>query len=507
MIVQQDERAHAFQTQDNPFLETLGPVIEYMKMATHLAYSPLRWRAVQEIPLAQREDLLSTIKQHVVPTRMAQNVAAALQSLLREHYIQRNPLDAEVRKQVAQLAACREMPIATLPWFPSIASGAIVQGITGTGKTTIVNRYLSLLPQQVRVFSNGEIPGYQVLTQIVWMKVDMSADGSRGGFLLSILAEVDRLSGSGYYAQYSRARLSIEKLMVRVGIVLSTHFCGMLLVEEIQRENFSESKYIKELATFFLRLLNFGIPVVLIGNPLGFEELKHHSQVMRRLTTGGSFHLHPCASVDDFDWKILVQKLWEFDVMPEPLPLTEAIKEKLFSLRGGIPDFLARLIVESQRNALRGGKGAINVNDIDKVFHSPTMQANHDLILGFANQDINRLSGCTDIPVTYYERLWKSEKSGHASSADAAQARTVSTPVETKSSEEIQHAADSEVKSIVKTKEARYKGETTRAANREEKVKKLNASLPSEDMRQKGGKDALLKGLAALQIRLNEKKL
>lgn len=499
--------ANAAMSGNNPFLDSLGPLIEYMDLARHLAYSPLKIFRVQDIPLGRREDLFATIKQHIVPTRVTQNIAAALQSLLREHYIQRNPMNVEVRKQVARLATYRDMTIATLPWFPNIASGAIIKGITGLGKSTMVNRYFSLLPQQVRIFGNGEIPGYQVLTQIVWMKVDMSADGSRGGFLLSILAEVDKLIGSDYHDQYARARLSIEKLMVRIGIILSTHFCGMLVVEEIQSDNFSESKHVKELATFFLRLLNFGIPVVLVGNPLGFEELRHHSQVMRRLTTGGSFHLHPCSSHDDFDWDLLVKVLWRFDVMPNSLPLTEEIRKRLFMLSGGIPDFLARLRVESQRLALRRRKDVISVEDIEKAFYAETIQENHNLILGFAMRDANRLAFCKDIPTEYYRNLWKGAEKDAGSSVQIERPKPSDAPVsDTQNGRANEPVPDLGVKPIVKAKMARYKSEATRASNHEKRVEELNATLPAEDMRQGGAKRALLDGMKALEARLNEKK-
>lgn len=480
----------------NPFLDALGAQIPYLDMAQRMAFSPLENMTLTHIPLAQREDLLILIKQHFAPTTDAQKIASAMQTLLRDHYIPRDPSNPAVIRQIYGLANHRDNELSTLPWFAGGASGMLISGITGLGKSVIADRYLALLPRQIVEHSAGEIPGYFHVKQIVWLKVEMSVDGSRGGFLLSILASVDRLVGTDYHDQYAKGRWTVEKLMVRVGIILSSHFCGMLIIEEIQAENFSDSQWLKELATFFLRLLNFGIPVVLIGNPMGFTKLSEHSQLMRRLTFGGSFRMNPIESPDNFDWEnILVPGIWEFDVMPEKTQLDEDIKAALFQFSGGINDFLARLRMESQRIAIRRGANSVCLAHIKEAYDLETFVPNHNLIRGFAEKDVKLLTAYKDVPVEYYRKHWGKYRKEDKYKSDA--------PAEMRG-----EPAESSVlplpakKPSRNSKEAQFKSQQTRAKNRSEKVKVLNTTLAKEDMRRDGAQTSLLERFEDLMKKL-----
>lgn len=472
----------------NPFLEVLGPQIPYLDMAQILAFSPLSNMTITHIPLAQREELLIRIKKHFLPTRDAQKIAAAMQTLLRAHYTQRNPFDPAVRRQVYALASHRDKNLSGIPWLSGGASGLIVSGITGLGKSTIIERYLALLPQQVVEYSASEIPGYAYVKQIVWLKVDMSVDGSRGGFLLAILASVDQLIGTDYHDQYAKGRWTVEKLMVRVGIVLSAHFCGMLIIEEIQAENFSDSKWLKELATFFLRLLNFGIPVVLVGNPMGFTKLSEHSQLMRRLTFGGCFRMEPSESPVDFEWKkVLVPGIWEFDVMPEKTELNDEISAALFQYSGGINDFLARLRIESQKNAIRRGENSVSLAHIREAYDAETFVDNHGLIQGFTKKDYKFLSAYKDVPAEHYKQRWEEKRKQDQSKTESG----TSAEAHVELTESPAHPEPTQ-KTSGKSKESRFKSQQTTAKKRSEKVQLLNNTLDKEDMRRDGAKASLL---------------
>jgi hypothetical protein len=493
----------------NLFLEALGPCIDYMDMSTRLAFSPLKNVVLEGLSATQREDLLALRKQLFVPTTMAQDIAAALQVLHREGYIGRNPHNPEVRRKIFEIANSADKDLSEQAEFFNHASGIIMAGITGVGKSTILDRYLSLLPCQVREYGAGEIPGFTAFKQVVYVKVSMSGDGSRGGFLLGLLSEVDKLLHTDFYEQYSRGRILIDTLLVKVGVILSTHYCGMLIVEEIQPGNFSGSQHMDEIAKFFLRLLNFGIPVVLVGNPLGFTKLKPHTQVTRRLTNGGSFKLHPSVGAGDFDWdELMVRHVWEFDVMPEPTPLDSAIRAKLFERSGGIYDFLVRLRAESQRIALRQRKKAAGIEHIEAAYWGATFVENHNLIRGFATKNIELLEECTDIPVEYYASLWAAESKAKAE-AEAKAKRGKPEPMEPDATAEQPPAPAEAPQTTVKTTltnlEAQFKAAETRANTRAKKVEDLNATLGENDARGSGKKAALIAGIKELQAKLEKK--
>ena len=105
-----------------------------------------------------------------------------------------------------------------------------------------------------------------------------------------------------YRSQYAdHRRWPIEKLAIEVGIILVQHAVGVLIIEEIQARNFSMSPNREEMLLFILRVLNFGVPVVLVGNPLGFVGLDEFSQDINRLTENEPIHLMP-ADIADTEW-------------------------------------------------------------------------------------------------------------------------------------------------------------------------------------------------------------
>ena len=148
----------------------------------------------------------------------------------------------------------------------------------------------------------------------------------------------------------------------------------MLVVDENQQSNFDECLWQGEFILFFLALMNLGIPVLLLGNPLAFGSLESMSQVMKRFSAAGYHHLLPAASAKE-DW-------WQLDFLPglsryqlcEGLPSIDDIRDKTFVNTGGIPGLHAALFAEGQRIALRRGgtRADLTLEDLAEACDSPT---------------------------------------------------------------------------------------------------------------------------------------
>jgi hypothetical protein len=109
------------------------------------------------------------------------------------------------------------------------------------------------------------------ILQIVWLRIDMNTGAVIKALLLDILEKIDDLpmGETNYAAQNSRSGIGVEKIINNTIRALKTHFCGMILLDEIQRLNFGQKNASERVPNFLLKLLNTGIPVVLVGNPLG----------------------------------------------------------------------------------------------------------------------------------------------------------------------------------------------------------------------------------------------
>ena len=467
------EPQEGFRKHSNPLLDALGPRINYYSLPIALENNSLRSLS-SHTSFDEREDILSYVTTHFFPTSDVVDITASLQDMFREGYLVRDLRNPEMRKKLYTIASFRDMREQDIPWFPEGASGMIIKGITGLRKSTTVLRYLSRLPQVVQ-HDDVDGMGWR-MTQLVWLKVDMSSDGTRGGFALNIMSAVDRVLGTNYHDQYSRGKPTVEKLLVRVGIILSSHACGLLVIDEIQDKNFNQSDSRDVISNFFLRWMNFGIPTVLIGNPLGFIELQKLSQNERRMTRGGCYYLWPYEESETIWNKEIIPGIWEYDVMPVPTPLTPAIEKALFEYSGGIFDYAMRLRVESQRIALRLQQRAVSLEHMQQAFLSGKF-AGRDLIHGLVSKDINYIVRA-DIPVDDFRQRWQTQKRAMESvKKDEVTDNQPASTAPTIESQENRHK-----RSKVKAS-AQLKREQTSSLNRAQKNKELEETISNADMR------------------------
>lgn len=498
----------------NHLLESLGDFIPYRELGKVLSNEPLKGIDVGSIPMELREQYIDLIEHHIAPTTPLIEAGDALQRLHRKSYVLRNPANADFRRRQNWLISQEASNLYALPWAEGKAGGAIFNGVTGMGKSTNANRYTAILPCQVRLFENGEIPGFHSFTQLVWLKVGMSSDGSKKGFLQEVVLRVDAQLGTQYYRQYVNSKTSVDSLLVVVAKVLSMHCCGMLIIDEINDKNFA-ALYSKDFIAFFLRLLNSDIPIVLIGNSGGQEEFEDvndgksgiHTQTTRRWSAGGFFTLDPYER-ESKNFKDLCAFICKFNLMNEPVHLDDAWIDLFFQVSGGIPAYLQTVYAESMRWALRLGKDRITHEDVLRAFESPQMRENQTMVNALVKRDLAALLRCTDVPYGRFARMWseepasnhveKNEVGASAGEEDAEaltkQSRGRTSPLTVAIAEtDTREGNETAIKSSARQLAA-FKSWQKRRENREKKESALRAELKSDDVRANGGRDYLLAG-------------
>jgi hypothetical protein len=392
----------------NPLLVPLGPYIgrqhDWIKI---LAHDPLKDVDIRSLTPEHQIMLLEDLQSKFEPTRRTLDVAADLQDMMRSSLRARNPLIVEAR--IAQNVMLSTLSAAncleTVPWFNTSIQGKMIYGVTGLGKTHPVQRFIDRLPP-VHVHPDGSVPGWKKVTQIPALYLKMTHDGYRGGFLQAILIAVDQRCGTDYSTQYRKEK--VETLAVRVGQILLGHCVGLLVIDDIQVKNFALSPDRDALLLLFLKLLDFGIPVVLIGSPLAFVDIQSFSQDNRRLTTSEPIEYMPFDTIDAKDWGDgLLPSSWRHNVMKVPTSLTDTIKNILHTGTAGFPHYLRIVCVGVQKYSIRRGYQQVTEPLLmEYLAQSNTLESAKDLLHGFRDKDPHRLSAIEDVPWMEYGVRW-----------------------------------------------------------------------------------------------------
>jgi hypothetical protein len=301
----------------NPFIEALPPYLSPEEMSRSFRWYPLAARPWRQLPPSRREPILEFASQHLVPTDIVIPVAMAIQQLIRRSLVQRNPLYAGEQRRCNMIGVAQS--ISKIMSTPRLdAAGSTLEGMTGMGKTCITSRTLQLVaPKQVIDHGRSHACGWEQLVQVVWLYVDHPSNGTRGALLKRILVSIDEVLGSDYSDQYMRVT-NIDALLTQVCKILSLHRVALLVIDEKQERNFQDSPWSLEFVLFYLSLMNLGIAVLLIGNPLAFEHLRAFSQVVRRFSTGGMHRLNPAPSRHEPWWsEDLVPRMRKFSLVDE----------------------------------------------------------------------------------------------------------------------------------------------------------------------------------------------
>jgi hypothetical protein len=400
----------------NPLVAALPPKRSVNSLATALRHRPITPANVRDIAHKDRHHLVGEFRRIFVPTEQTLSIACSLQQMLLDGLSQRDPNAASAKRFIFQGGMLKGKLLDELEWWPTFASGMVLEGITGTGKSQLIDRFLSLYPQVIE-HGHNEACGWKTLKQLVWLKVHMSSDGSRGGFLKGAFLELDKALGTDYASQYGARSWTVEKNLVVFLHLLAVHRCGLLVIEEAQAKNLAQSEFGREFVTFFLRLLNWGVPTVLIGNPMAFTNLRSFSQDVDRFSEGGWFHIHPMMDPDSEEWtEDWMPGLWHptllelADAPFHPLtddPTDQALSGFIWRRTAGIPRYVCRLRREVQDHALRTGAKQVTAAMVDRVYReSEKMIALHPRIEAFVKRDWKALRRFDDIPWDYFRRLW-----------------------------------------------------------------------------------------------------
>lgn len=391
----------------NPLLKDIPLGLTFESLGMILPHDPkLLWEDI-ETPMNRMSRVIRKIDQVFVVTKTLVDFALQFMGLLIQGLEARDPRIANSRARLYETGRFKGMPLAQLPWLSGMAGGMVLEGMTGVSKSMVIKRILQFLPQVVAHKASDDY-GWTQLKQLVYLVVPMPSSARLGPFLLEVVMQMDAVLGTSYATSMATSRLSDDKRAVLVLHWLSVHRCGFLIVEECQERNLPQQVFGSDFLSIFLRAMNWGIPVCVVGNPKALATIRTFTQDGRRFSAGHWFTFEPVWDFRTSVWrKDFVPGIWGWSPVEAEHQHIPNLEQYLWKKTGGIPGFLAILRRESLMSAWRAGRKHVEQADVEAAYMGRAMAMHHRLIDALTTYDAGTLAALTDVPADSIVARWQ----------------------------------------------------------------------------------------------------
>lgn len=285
---------------------------------------------------------------------------------IRQGYLDRNPLAPEYARGMAEgFAAMKDKSsYHMLRGMKTAASGFTIIGVSGVGKSTAVERILSLYPQRIIHARYHEEP--LALTQLVWLKLDCPHDGSLKQLCYQFFYALDMAAETDYFQQYTKGRYSLDMLLIIMTQLVRQFQIGILVIDEIQHLNEAKGGGSDKMLNFFVTLVNtIGLPVVMIGTTKAMSILQSEFRQARRGSGQGDLIWDRMGN--DVAWNVFVKSMWRYQWTAKSVAYTDELANALYDESQGIIDIAVKLYAIVQIDAITSGAEGFAVSDIRKA--------------------------------------------------------------------------------------------------------------------------------------------
>ncbi len=348
--------------QGNPLIEALPrpwPVEEVIDL---LKYYPDFAPAHRDLPEEDRLDMLENVAQVFQPLNEHIILYRRLSRTLRGGYVGRNLFDIPTVAKIEQRVQASQKQ----KKGRALARGFYIIGMSSMGKTISTEAILNLYPQ---VIWHSQYQGQTILrAQMPWLKLECPYDGSTHALCLTFFATLDQLLGTNYYGVYGEnGRASVSRMQIYMAFLCDLLNIGVLVIDEIQHLNRAKSGGADGMLNFFVTLSNaIRTPVVLIGTYHAFDIFTKEFRQMRRGIRQGNI-IWRRMEKDDPSWQNLLQGIWQYQYLRQPVPLTPELNEALYYVTQGVTELVIIAFLLAQERAISDGLETITPNLIYSV--------------------------------------------------------------------------------------------------------------------------------------------
>lgn len=347
--------------QGNPLIEALPPIQSELEVIRALGNCPLLPPEERVMEGHLRLHCVQRLYDVAVALPVHLYLSQAISQLIRRGYVGRNPTSALTTRHLNAVAEGKE----DVSPLRSTASTLTLVGLSGMGKTTALKMILGGYPNVILHEQYGSRPLFNA--QIVYLRIDCPFDGTLKGLCLSFFDAVDEaLGGTEYGDRYSKKN-SIDDMIRGMKLVASTLYIGVLIIDELQNLKRAKAGGAEKMLSFFVTLVNtVGVPIIVIGNNSMLDLFSREMRIARRFSEN-CFTFDKFKKVDPAWRELLLERVWEYQWLPNLCSLTDEVIDVLYELTQGVVDFLVKLLVLAQRYAIQNRIDCLSVEVLRHV--------------------------------------------------------------------------------------------------------------------------------------------
>lgn len=337
---------------DNPLIEALPPLLSKQEVMVALSNFPEVNEAERELSDILREQYIDRIDAFRCPQESFYECYKAIVRLLRNGYANRNPLYKETVHYLHYNEYGKLGKALGDGFYRPRAGTYSVTGISGVGKSTMLEQVLSHFPQ---VIEHKSYKSYDLSAtrQIVWLKVNCPPNSQPRDLSESLLVAIDDALGNEPTTPPSRGGTLLRIIAQKI----KSSFIGVLVIDEMQRLTRTNGE--NQLIDFLHEIVDsLGVPLVFCGNPEFEDKMRLRFRFARRAETAGFMRLKPLA-YQSSDWQTFVHYLWQYQWTNMHTPITDELNIKLHKLSKGILAIAQRIFVTAQLKVIGSGNEVI----------------------------------------------------------------------------------------------------------------------------------------------------
>lgn len=389
----------------NPFIEALPPILSVAQAGKSIK-GKVDFHPSDRLadPKSRMHMVVSLLEEYFQPLSQHVQLQEKIDMMLRMGYVGRNLSDGSLNRKLQEgyeLIKSGGDVTANFAVEKTTARSMSLVGISGSGKTSSLERVLETYPQVIYHKA-------QNFYQVTYLKIECPSDGDLESLCLNFFSAVDNVLNSDYERRYAKQRLSVPKMLALMRQTANNRAIGILVIDEIQRLSQVRSGGKEQMLEFFVELVNtVGIPMVLVGTPKARPIFELELQSGRRSVGLGSIYWETIPNytfknrerIKNPNWIRFTDNLWKYQWLKHgDDQLSDEIRDCWYDLSQGVLDIVVKLFVLAQLRTIANKKERITVGILQSVYKQE-LKPVHPMLNALRSGDADKIIKYSDMRV------------------------------------------------------------------------------------------------------------